>query len=84
MELSRNLEARLRAAYGEGIEASRPHQLDEIDRFFCPGCGQRLVKFVDGAARCPKCKRAMGEFAYEIVEFNPHMGWTGPQADAEG
>jgi tRNA(Ile2) C34 agmatinyltransferase TiaS len=73
MELSRNLEARFRSAYVEGIKPSAPHQFDGMDKWFCPGCGQRLTKGGDGVARCPKCERAMGEFAYEIIEFNPHM-----------
>jgi rubrerythrin len=72
MELSRHLEAKFRAVFIDQSRDPTPFALDTMDKWHCAGCGLRLVIDADGIARCPNCKRTMGEFAYEITELHPH------------
>jgi hypothetical protein len=38
----------------------------------CPACGVRAQEEEPGVVRCPGCRRNLGEFLYELIEFHPH------------
>ncbi len=73
MGLSQHLEEDLREVF---LHQSRPAQsspFDTMDKWHCAGCGTRLARERDGVARCPDCRRTMGEFSYQLIEFHPHQ-----------
>jgi len=73
MFISRELERRLSEVFLTEEREPTPSPFDAgPSKWHCGGCGDRLVVSEDGLGRCPRCRRTMGEFSYQLTEFTPH------------
>ena len=72
MGLSRELERRLTEVFLSEEREPSPSPFDTMDKWHCAGCGEKLAPNDDGLERCPSCRRTMGEFSYQLIEFHPH------------
>ena len=73
MGLSESLEKRLTECYVSRLDAPRERRLSiQVGgQWFCPGCGVPTIED-DGFLRCPRCKLALNEFIFQLVEIHPH------------
>ena len=74
MDLSQDLERRLRECYVDNLRAPRSEPLAYRvgGSWFCPGCGVRALESTPGDLRCPSCQKGLAEFIYSLVELHPH------------
>jgi uncharacterized Zn finger protein (UPF0148 family) len=74
MELSKDLERRLREVY---ITKSRePRGKTFIfgvgGKWFFPQCGIQTIE-ENGSVHCPNCKPSLNEFIFTLIEHHPHF-----------
>ena len=81
MQLSAELSRRFRSCYvlreiqpkdepfGQGMTVG--------GSWYCPGCGVRAEEASPGDVRCPRCRLALNEFVYPLVELHPHLKANG-------
>jgi hypothetical protein len=74
MELSRYIADRLYACFvaksEEPEEAKLAYKVG--GRWFCPGFGIAMKEEIAGTVRCSQCRRNIGNFIPQLVEFHPH------------
>src|SRR3954453_8763616 len=53
-------------------------------KWFCPGCGARMVPNGDSNVFCGSCKRSLDDLVYSLIEFNPHSRLPGRPLRSDG
>jgi hypothetical protein len=56
----------------------------QLGRWFCPGCGVRMVPNGTSRASCSSCRESLDDLVYSLTEFNPHVSFPGRPSRRDG